>query len=96
MKSTHAVEDLYLASWLLCNDVALHGHERKYGYSTFYFDGGPKTERLVEEFTSNGLLSKFARSLRQLKSIMYAGGRTTPDYNSTHHVEQTKGNYAGA
>lgn len=97
MKSTRTVEDLYLASWLMCNDVVLHGHERTYGYSTFYFEGGPKTDRLVEEFTTNGLLNKFARSLRQLKSIMYAGdGRTTHVSQVTQHVKQAKGNYAGA
>mgnify|MGYP000050092677 CR=1 FL=1 len=91
MRNSHVVEDLYLASWLMCNDVVLHGHERSYGYSTFYFEGGPKTDRLIEEFTTNGLLNKFSRSLRQLKSIMYADGRrTTPDYNATHHVKQTR------
>ena len=97
MKSTRTVEDLYLAGWLMSNDVVLQGHERNYGYSTFYFEGGPKTDRLVEEFTTNGLLNKFARSLRQLKSIMYArGSRDTYATEVTHHVKQAKGNYGGA
>lgn len=56
MNTERTVEDLYLASWLLSNDVVLQGHERNYGYSIFYFEGGPKTERLVEEFSTNGLL----------------------------------------
>lgn len=74
MNTERTVEDLYLAGWLMCNDIVLQGHERNYGYSTFYFEGGPKTDRLIEEFTTNGLLNKFSRSLRQLKSIMYADG----------------------
>lgn len=97
MNTERTVEDLYLASWLMSNDIVLRGHERNYGYSIFYFEGGPETDRLIEEFSTNGLMNKFARSLRQLKSIMYADGRrTTPDYNATHHVKQSKGTYAGA
>ncbi|MCB2203482.1 hypothetical protein KQI65_01940 [bacterium] len=95
MKNSHSVDDLYLASWLLSNNVALQDHKRSYGYSIFYFEAGPDTDRLIEEFNTNEKLNKFARSLRQLKSIMYASGRTTPDINTTHH-EQTKGNYTGA
>jgi len=91
MNKTIPVEDLYLAGWLMSNDVVLQGHERRYGYSTFYFEGGPETDRLADEFNKNNAFKKYTTALRQLKSIMYARNDRPEPFNTTQHVKQTEG-----
>lgn len=94
MKNTYEVQDLYLAVYLFMQGVPLLRHERQYGYSTFYFAGGDRTETLVDEFMKNdNPFMRFASALRQVKSLMYSDQTSRPEFSNhnTHHVKHNTG-----
>ena len=92
MTNTVSIQDLYLAVFLFMNNVTLQGHTRSHGYSSFYFEENEDTQNLIDQFMQHdNPFMKFASSLRQLKSIMYADNFRPESSNSTNHVKQNTG-----
>lgn len=92
MNNTIPVEDLYAASFLLANGAELLNHERRFGYSTFYFEAGERTDKLIEQYLTDTAFMEFANAIRRLKSLMYneQKGLNTLLSNSTN-VKSAKG-----
>ncbi|MDX9759094.1 MAG: DUF5659 domain-containing protein [Bacteroidota bacterium] len=92
MNNTIPVEDLYAAGFLLAHGIELKEHARRFGYSTFYFEAGEQTDKLIEQYLTDTTFMEFANAIRRLKSLMYSEpkGLNTPLSNSTN-VKSAKG-----
>jgi hypothetical protein len=77
MHQTIETTEFFLASYLYSEGITLTGHSRDGKRSTFTFSGEGVNDLALSFYneTANTNVATFAKSIRQLKSIMY--GTTT-------------------
>ena len=77
MHQTIETTEFFLASYLYSEGITLTGHSRDGKRSTFTFSGEGVNDLALSFYneTAQANVATFARSIRQLKSIMY--GTTT-------------------
>jgi hypothetical protein len=90
----HTIEttEFFLASYLYSEGITLTGHSRDGKRSTFTFSGEGVNDLALSFYneTANTNVAIFAKSIRQLKSIMYGTTTIQPDNNYEYHRKETR------
>ena len=83
MNSTITTNDFYLAAFLITKNKPLTGHVRANNKSTFEFEGDGINELLDEFYQGRANISPlaFAKSIRNLKTMMYNNTNIQPTNN---------------
>jgi hypothetical protein len=84
MHQTIETTEFFLASYLYSEGITLTGHSRDGKRSTFTFSGEGVNDLALSFYneSANTNVATFAKSIRQLKSIMY--GTTTIQPNNDY------------
>ena len=89
MQQTIETTEFFLAAFLYSEGITLSGHFRDGKRSTFSFSGEGVNDLALSFYneTANTNVATFAKSIRQLKSIMYGTTTIQPDnYNDERHT----------
>ena len=92
MQQTLKTTEFFLAAFLYSEGITLSGHFRDGKRSTFSFSGEGVNDLALSFYneTANTNVATFAKSIRQLKSIMYGTTTIQPDnYNDERHTRIT-------
>jgi hypothetical protein len=92
MQQTIETTEFFLAAFLYSEGITLSGHFRDGKRSTFSFSGEGVNDLALSFYneTANTNVATFAKSIRQLKSIMYGTTTIQPDnYNDERHTRIT-------
>ncbi len=90
MQQTLKTTEFFLASYLYSEGITLTGHSRDGKRSTFTFSGEGVNDLALSFYdeSANTNVATFARSIRQLKSIMY--GTTTIQPSNEYERNNTR------
>ena len=90
MHQTIETTEFFLASYLYSEGITLTGHSRDGKRSTFTFSGEGVNDLALSFYneTAQANVATLARSIRQLKSIMY--GTTTIQPSNDHERNNTR------
>ena len=90
MHQTLETTEFFLAAFLYSEGIFLSGHSRDGNRSTFTFSGDGVNDLALSFFneTAQSNVATFARSIRQLKSIMY--GTTTIQPSNNYERNNTR------
>jgi hypothetical protein len=90
MHQTIETTEFFLASFLYSEGITLTGHSRDGKRSTFTFSGEGVNDLALSFYneTAQANVATLARSIRQLKSIMY--GTTTIQPSNDHERNNTR------
>ena len=90
MHQTLETTEFFLAAFLYSEGISLSGHSRDGNRSTFTFSGDGVNDLALSFFneTAQSNVATFARSIRQLKSIMY--GTTTIQPSNNYERNNTR------
>jgi len=89
MQQTLKTTEFFLAAFLYSEGITLSGHSRDGKRSTFSFSGESVNDLALSFYneTANTNVATFAKSIRQLKSIMYGSTTIQPgNYNDERHT----------
>ncbi|MBL7046551.1 MAG: hypothetical protein ISR95_02815 [Candidatus Marinimicrobia bacterium] len=83
MHPTLETTEFFLAAYLYSEGITLTGHTRDQQRSTFAFTGEGVNDLALSFYdkTAQTNVANFARSIRQLKSIMYGTTTIQPSHN---------------
>ena len=92
MQQTLETTEFFLAAFLYSEGISLSGHSRDGNRSTFTFSGDGVNDLALSFFneTAQSNVAIFAKSIRQLKSIMYGTTTIQPDNNYEYHRKETQ------
>jgi hypothetical protein len=84
MQQTLKTTEFFLAAFLYSEGITLSGHFRDGKRSTFSFSGEGVNDLALSFYdeTANTNVATFAKSIRQLKSIMYGTTTIQPGNNN--------------
>ena len=87
MQQTLKTTEFFLASYLYSEGITLTGHSRDGKRSTFTFSGEGVNDLALSFYneTAQTNVANFARSTRQLKSIMYGTTTIQPGISHERH-----------
>ena len=90
MQQTIETTEFFLAAFLYSEGITLSGHSRDGNRSTFSFSGEGVNDLALSFYneTASTNVATFARSIRQLKSIMY--GTTTIQPSNNYERNNTR------
>jgi hypothetical protein len=89
MQQTLKTTEFFLAAFLYSEGITLSGHFRDGNRSTFSFSGEGVNDLALSFYdeTANTNVATFAKSIRQLKNIMYGTTTLQPgNYNDERHT----------
>ncbi len=92
MQQTLETTEFFLAAFLYSEGISLSGHSRDGNRSTFTFSGDGVNDLALSFFneTAQSNVAIFAKSIRQLKSIMYGTTTIQPNNNDEYNRKDTQ------
>ena len=92
MHQTLETTEFFLAAFLYSEGISLSGHSRDGNRSTFTFSGDGVNDLALSFFneTAQSNVAIFAKSIRQLKSIMYGTTTIQPNNNDEYNRKDTQ------
>ncbi|MEA3286888.1 MAG: DUF5659 domain-containing protein [Candidatus Marinimicrobia bacterium] len=91
MHQTLETTEFFLAAFLYSEGITLSGHSRDGNRSTFSFSGEEVNDLALSFYneTANTNVATFAKSIRQLKNIMYGTTTIQPGNNNERNIPRS-------